>query len=177
MSSSQINSTTTFCTSVIEPWRLRFAWIIHIFSVEKDRLGIISFLLRPVQRLPRYQLILSNLARELMKNLETNKEAVAGCFEAEKSVQTLLNIVNKYCDWSISQFIKKSTRTRGKLNFELKEIVHNPEVLKRFLKCWTNVSFELLTCLLQEISAWWKCFNRLKSKIENSSHRSKSNYI
>lgn len=67
-------------------------------QLQKDRLGISSFLLQPIQRLPRYQLMLGELAKELMKDLDVNKEAVARCCEAEKSIQKLLNLVNEYCE-------------------------------------------------------------------------------
>ena len=66
-------------------------------QLQKDRLGINSFLLQPIQRLPRYQLMLGELAKDLMKDLEKNKEAIARCCEAEKGIQNLLNIVNEYC--------------------------------------------------------------------------------
>lgn len=71
-------------------------------QLQKDRLGISSFLLQPVQRLPRYQLMLGELAKELMNDLEMNKEAAARCFDAEKSMQSLLNTVNEYCEWKAS---------------------------------------------------------------------------
>jgi len=67
-------------------------------QLQKDRLGINSFLLQPVQRLPRYQLMLGELVKDLMKNLDKNKEAIARCCEAEKGIQKLLNIVNDYCE-------------------------------------------------------------------------------
>lgn len=67
-------------------------------QLQRDRLGISSFLLQPIQRLPRYQLLLGELVKELMKETEINKEAVARCCEAEKSIQKLLNIVNEYCE-------------------------------------------------------------------------------
>lgn len=72
----------------------------HFFrQLQKDRLGINSFLLQPVQRLPRYLLLLTEIVKELIKDLdENNKNAVAACCIAEKRIQGLLNTVNEYCE-------------------------------------------------------------------------------
>lgn len=67
-------------------------------QIQKDRLGINSFLLQPIQRLPRYQLILGEIIKDLMKDLDKNKPAIAACCIAEKGIQRLLNTVNEYCE-------------------------------------------------------------------------------
>lgn len=67
-------------------------------QLETDLLGVDSFLTQPVQRLPKYQLMLDKLVKELTKDLFKHKNAIAKCCIAEKSVQRLLNIVNKNCE-------------------------------------------------------------------------------
>lgn len=61
-----------------------------------DRLGLNSFLLQPIQRLPRYQLLLRELIKELAKFLDVAgiKEQIASCCRAEKHLQRLLDQVN-----------------------------------------------------------------------------------
>lgn len=61
-----------------------------------DRLGVNSFLVQPIQRLPRYQLLLRELIKELGKSLEVIgvKESIASCCRAEKHLQRLLDQVN-----------------------------------------------------------------------------------
>lgn len=67
-------------------------------QIQTDRLGINSFLLQPIQRIPRYQLILGEIVKDLMKDLDRNKTAIGACCIAEKGVQRLLNNVNEYCE-------------------------------------------------------------------------------
>lgn len=61
-----------------------------------DKLGVNSFLVQPIQRLPKYKLLLSQLISELGKRLEEDgvKEKIAACCLAEKRVQRLLDTVN-----------------------------------------------------------------------------------
>lgn len=66
-------------------------------QIQKDRLGIGSFLLSPVQMLPRYQLMIAELLKNLMKDLDKHKVAVAACCIAEKAIQKMLNDVNEHC--------------------------------------------------------------------------------
>lgn len=67
-------------------------------QIQKDRLGIGSFLVLPIQRLPRYQLLLGEIIKELTKDLNKNKSAIAACCVAEKSVRRLLNDVDEHCE-------------------------------------------------------------------------------
>ncbi|CAO1348421.1 unnamed protein product [Diamesa hyperborea] len=60
-----------------------------------DRLGINSFLLQPIQRLPRYQMLLSEIIKELSHSLESVKREIAACCVAEKNIQRLLDTVNE----------------------------------------------------------------------------------
>lgn len=66
-------------------------------DIQKDRLGIGSFLTQPIQRLPKYQLLIGAMIKDLMKDLDENKSAIAACCRAEKHIQRLLNTVNEYC--------------------------------------------------------------------------------
>lgn len=66
-------------------------------QIQKDRLGIRSFLLEPIQRLPRYQMLLAEMSKDLMQDLDENKDTIAACCRAEKKVQKLLDTVNTYC--------------------------------------------------------------------------------
>lgn len=66
-------------------------------TLRKDTLGILSFLSQPIQRLPRYQLLLAELITDLMNDLDNNKEAITGCCLAEKNIQRLLKVVDTHC--------------------------------------------------------------------------------
>lgn len=60
-----------------------------------DRLGINSFLLQPIQRLPRYQLLLNEIIKDLSKDMDNTKLAMAAFCIAEKNIQRLLDTVNE----------------------------------------------------------------------------------
>lgn len=62
-----------------------------------DKLGLNSFLVQPIQRLPKYKLLLTQMISELGKNLEEDgvKLQVATCCKAEKRLQKLLDTVNE----------------------------------------------------------------------------------
>lgn len=62
----------------------------------EDKLGINSFLVQPIQRLPKYQLLLSQLIKEFGKQLNEDgvKLIIAACCRAEKHIQRLLDRVN-----------------------------------------------------------------------------------
>lgn len=62
-----------------------------------DKLGINSFLVQPIQRLPKYKLLLSQLITELGKKLQEDgvKYQIAACCKAEKTLQRLLDTVNE----------------------------------------------------------------------------------
>lgn len=61
-----------------------------------DKLGVNSFLVQPIQRLPKYKLLLGQLISELGKRLEDDgvKRQIAACCLAEKRLQRLLDTVN-----------------------------------------------------------------------------------
>lgn len=65
-----------------------------------DRLGVNSFLVQPVQRLPKYKLLLGQLFKELRKMFGVDddnkiKNELAACCLAEKRLQRLLDTVNQ----------------------------------------------------------------------------------
>lgn len=60
-----------------------------------DDLGVHSFCILPIQRLPRYQLILSEIINELQKDMPANKNIIAACCIAEKNIQRLLGTINE----------------------------------------------------------------------------------
>lgn len=63
-----------------------------------DKLGVNSFLVQPIQRLPKYKLLLGQLFSELGKRIDLhddrNKNEIAACCLAEKQLQRLLDTVN-----------------------------------------------------------------------------------
>lgn len=67
-------------------------------QLQKDRLGVTSFLLQPIQRLPRYQLMLREILKELMKDAKLNKNAIVKCCMAERMIHELINIVDEHCE-------------------------------------------------------------------------------
>ena len=60
-----------------------------------DNLGVHSFCILPIQRLPRYQLLLSEIIIELQKDMLENKKIIAACCMAEKNIQRLLGTINE----------------------------------------------------------------------------------
>lgn len=67
-------------------------------EIQKDKLGIESFLVLPIQRLPRYQLLLNEMIKELMPEIHKFKSVIAACCVAEKNVQRLIRVVNEHCE-------------------------------------------------------------------------------
>lgn len=59
-------------------------------SSTDDLLGINSFTIQPIQKLPRYKMLFDEMVRELSRDLVTNKAAAAACCISEKSLQRLL---------------------------------------------------------------------------------------
>lgn len=66
-------------------------------QMQTDQLGINSFLLEPVQRLPRYRMLLERIVQDLAQDLVNNKTAISVCCVAEKRIQKLLQMVDNYC--------------------------------------------------------------------------------
>lgn len=60
-----------------------------------DILGVHSFIIQPIQKLPRYKMLLDEMIKELSRDVHFNKEALAACCVAEKNVQRLLIRLNE----------------------------------------------------------------------------------
>ncbi|XP_053679155.1 uncharacterized protein LOC128730147 [Anopheles nili] len=65
-----------------------------------DMLGLNSFLLSPIQRLPRYKLLLAEINKEILKQLEDTlldsvKDEIATLCKAEKRLERFIDIVNE----------------------------------------------------------------------------------
>lgn len=63
-----------------------------------DKLGVNSFLVQPIQRLPKYRLLMGQLFSELGKRFgphdDSIKNELGACCLAEKRIQRLLNILD-----------------------------------------------------------------------------------
>lgn len=61
-----------------------------------DLLGINSFVIQPIQKLPRYKMLMDEMIKELEKDIHEpwKKAATAACCVAEKNVQRLLRRLN-----------------------------------------------------------------------------------
>uniref|UniRef100_A0A182MPF9 DH domain-containing protein n=1 Tax=Anopheles culicifacies TaxID=139723 RepID=A0A182MPF9_9DIPT len=65
-----------------------------------DKLGLNSFLLQPIQRLPRYKLLLAEINKEILKQmedtlLESVKDEIGILCKAEKRLERFIDIVNE----------------------------------------------------------------------------------
>lgn len=64
----------------------------------EDKLGINSFLVQPIQRLPKYKLLLRQLFTELGKRFSVHDDSIknelGACCLAEKRIQRLLDTLN-----------------------------------------------------------------------------------
>lgn len=73
-------------------------------QASEDKLGIVSFLLQPVQRLPRYQMLLSKILKELFKNADKNRKVITKLCAVERNLNRLLDTVNNAV--TVSDIIK-----------------------------------------------------------------------
>ncbi|XP_058060811.1 uncharacterized protein LOC131211382 isoform X2 [Anopheles bellator] len=65
-----------------------------------DKLGLNSFLLQPIQRLPRYKLLLAEINKEILKQmedtlLESVKDEIGILCKAEKRLERFIDVVNE----------------------------------------------------------------------------------
>jgi RhoGEF domain len=62
-----------------------------------DKLGVGSFLLQPIQRLPRYKLLISEINKELIKNRQKVdiKPYVGALLKTEKNIDRMLKLYNE----------------------------------------------------------------------------------
>lgn len=66
----------------------------------EDKLGLNSFLLQPIQRLPRYKLLLAEINKEVLKLiadslLDSVKDEIAILCKAEKRLERFIDVVNE----------------------------------------------------------------------------------
>lgn len=66
----------------------------NLRATSDDLLGVYSFIIQPIQKLPRYKMLLDEMIKELTKDVIVDKEAVAACCVAEKNVKRLLARLN-----------------------------------------------------------------------------------
>jgi RhoGEF domain len=66
-------------------------------AADGDKLGVGSFLLQPIQRLPRYQLLLNEVIKELMKSRQKQviKKYLGAICKTEKNLERLLMLINE----------------------------------------------------------------------------------
>ncbi|XP_052873182.1 uncharacterized protein LOC128278490 [Anopheles cruzii] len=65
-----------------------------------DKLGLNSFLLQPIQRLPRYKLLLAEINKEILKQMEDTlldsvKDEIGILCKAEKRLERFIDVVNE----------------------------------------------------------------------------------
>lgn len=60
-----------------------------------DRLGVLSFIIQPIQKIPRYPLILEEMIKELSKDMHMNKKALASLCIAKKNIEKFLARLNQ----------------------------------------------------------------------------------
>lgn len=61
----------------------------------EDRLGVMSFIILPIQKVPRYPLILEEMIKELSADMHVNKQALASLCLAKKKIEKFLTRVNQ----------------------------------------------------------------------------------
>jgi RhoGEF domain len=60
-----------------------------------DRLGVMSFIILPIQKVPRYPLILEEMIKELSVDMHVHKQALASLCLAKKKIEKFLARVNQ----------------------------------------------------------------------------------
>ncbi|XP_055691474.1 triple functional domain protein isoform X2 [Lutzomyia longipalpis] len=101
-----------------------------------DRLGILSLLLQPIQRIPRYKLLLENILEELGKNIERSAEVksqLAETSRAWKAVTKLADCINSSMNvMDITECFEINLTHQGKFrDFEAFEF-HDNDAGRRF---------------------------------------------
>lgn len=74
---------------------IHYAFFEGLRSTSDDLLGINSFTIQPIQKLPRYKMLFDEMIKELSSDVISHKETIAACCVAEKSVQRLLSRLNQ----------------------------------------------------------------------------------
>lgn len=60
-----------------------------------DQLGVMSFIIQPIQKVPRYPLILEEMIKELSEDMHGNKKTLASLCIAKKSFERFLRRLNQ----------------------------------------------------------------------------------
>lgn len=60
-----------------------------------DRLGVMSFIIQPIQKIPRYPLLLEEMIKELSKDMHLNKKTLARLCIAKKNIERFLTRLNQ----------------------------------------------------------------------------------
>lgn len=64
-------------------------------KISNDRLGVMSFIIQPIQKIPRYPLILEEMIKELSSDMHMNKKALASLCIAKKNFERYLKRLNE----------------------------------------------------------------------------------
>lgn len=70
-------------------------FFVRLQRIHDDRLGVMSFIIQPVQKIPRYPLILEEMIKELSKDMHANKQALASLCIAKKNFERFLKRLNQ----------------------------------------------------------------------------------
>jgi hypothetical protein len=67
----------------------------RIQKTSNDRLGVMSLIIQPIQKIPRYPLLLEEMIKELSKDMHVNKKTLAALCIAKKNVERFLTRMNQ----------------------------------------------------------------------------------
>lgn len=67
----------------------------RIQKASNDRLGVMSLIIQPIQKIPRYPLLLEEMIKELSKDMHVNKKTLARLCVAKKNVERFLTRMNQ----------------------------------------------------------------------------------
>jgi hypothetical protein len=67
----------------------------HLRILSNDMLGVNSFIILPIQRLPRYKLFMNAIIQEVTREIPIDKDDLNACCAAEKNLNQLLCRINE----------------------------------------------------------------------------------
>lgn len=70
-------------------------FFMNVQKICHDRLGVMSFIIQPIQKIPRYPLILEEMIKELSGDMHANKKALASLCIAKKNFERFLMRLNQ----------------------------------------------------------------------------------
>ena len=88
-------------------------------------MGINNFLLRPIQQLPKYKLLLNEIIKELSNDILLNKQEIAILVIAENTVLRLLDLVNESMNINHIKNCNEVMSCEYDNSFELKKNINN----------------------------------------------------